>query len=60
MQTTQATSPVPLDPDLGVFAYLLALSETEEKPDELARAGDLRRRAGGGFWIFDGEGWIEW
>jgi hypothetical protein len=58
--TTLAASPQPADPDLGLFAYLLACSETEERPDEEARPGDLRRRAGGGFWIFDGERWIEW
>ncbi|WP_133769344.1 hypothetical protein [Enterovirga rhinocerotis] len=61
MQTNRASPPGPTDPDLPVFAYLLALSETDERPkDDAARPGDLRRRAGGGFWIFDGERWIEW
>ena len=58
MQTTLAEPP---DLFLGLFAYLLALSESDEAPeDDGARAGDLRRRSGGGFWIFDGETWVEW
>ncbi len=61
MHTHTDAPPAPADPDFAVFAYLLALSETEARPDdEAARPGDLRRRAGGGFWIFDGERWIEW
>ena len=48
------------DPELRLFAYLLAASETEERPSDVARPGDLRRRAGGGFWIFDGDAWVEW
>ena len=47
--------------ELRLFAYVLGFTETEEMPDEAAaRPGDLRRRAGGGFWIFDGDAWIEW
>lgn len=60
MQTTLADPKVHADLDLGLFAYLMALSETDDKPDEVARPGDLRRRGGGGFWIFDGEAWVEW
>ncbi|WP_375461884.1 hypothetical protein [uncultured Enterovirga sp.] len=52
----------PRDPDLGFFAYLLALSEQDNPPDmtERARPGDLRRKPGGAYWIFNGEAWIEW
>lgn len=60
MQTDLTVPPDHSDPEFRLFAYLLDASETAEKPSGDARPGDLRRRAGGGFWIFDGEAWIEW